>query len=69
MVYTDVDMPHIKDSDAQPDQAKHLRALTEKAEAERNPQQPFEPKCIDLTPTEPANIGYVGGVRLPKKNR
>lgn len=31
----------------------------------RNPQQPL-PKRIDLTPEEPMNIGYVGGVRVSK---
>jgi hypothetical protein len=36
--------------------------------AEKNPQKPFKPQRIDLTPTEPVNIGYVGGVRLPKAN-
>ena len=31
-------------------------------EAEKNPPKPFEPQSIDLTPEEPVNIGYVGGV-------
>jgi hypothetical protein len=35
--------------------------------AEENLSKPFKPQRIDLTPTEPVNIGYVGGVRVPKK--
>jgi hypothetical protein len=35
--------------------------------ANEKPPTPFKPKRIDLTPDEPVNIGYVGGVRRPKK--
>lgn len=34
---------------------------------EKNPQKPV-PQRIDLTPEEPVNLGYVGGVRVPKSN-
>jgi hypothetical protein len=34
-------------------------------EPEKNPQQP-KPQHINLTPEEPVNIGFVGGVRMPK---
>jgi hypothetical protein len=34
-------------------------------EAEKIPHE-FKPQLIDLTPEEPVNIGYVGGVRVPK---
>ena len=30
--------------------------------SEKNPQKPFKPQRIDVTPDEPMNIGYVGGV-------
>jgi hypothetical protein len=33
--------------------------------AEKNPQQPKSQR-IDLTPPEPMNLGYVGGVHVPK---
>ena len=36
-------------------------------EAEKNPQKP-KPQLIDLTPEEPVNIGYMGGVRVRKTN-
>jgi hypothetical protein len=36
-------------------------------EAEENPQKP-NPRRIDLTPPEPLNFGYIGGVRMPKTN-
>jgi hypothetical protein len=32
-----------------------------------NPAKPFNTECIDLTPELPTNIGYVGGLPLPKK--
>ena len=37
--------------------------------ADKNPPQPFKPKCILIEPPpgETLNIGYVGGVRMPKK--
>jgi hypothetical protein len=35
--------------------------------ANENPAKPFNTECIDLTPELPTNIGYVGGVRVPKK--
>jgi len=35
---------------------------------ERNPQNTFKPRRIDLTPEEPVNIGYVGGIRMPEKS-
>ena len=35
--------------------------------AENTPQKP-KPQRIDLTPPEPMNLGYVGGVRVPKTN-
>jgi|HubBroStandDraft_6_1064221.scaffolds.fasta_scaffold7614060_1 hypothetical protein len=35
--------------------------------AEKIPQKPFKSQRIDLTPPESVNIGYVGGVREPKK--
>jgi len=34
--------------------------------AEDTPPKPFKPKRIDLTPDAPVNIGYVGGIRMPK---
>jgi hypothetical protein len=33
---------------------------------EKIPQQP-KPQCIDLTPPESMNVGYVGGVHALKK--
>jgi hypothetical protein len=36
-------------------------------DAEKNPSKP-ESRLIDLTPQEPVNIGYAGGVRVPKKS-
>jgi hypothetical protein len=33
--------------------------------AESNPPKP-KPQRVDLTPEEPRNIGYVGGVRVSK---
>ena len=36
-------------------------------EAEKPPQNP-KPQCVDLTPTEAVNIGYVGGVHAAKTN-
>jgi hypothetical protein len=35
--------------------------------ADENPAKPFNSVCIDLTPALPTNVGYVGGVRVPKK--
>ena len=35
-------------------------------EIEKNPPK-LKPQRIDLTPPEPLNVGYVGGVRVPKK--
>jgi hypothetical protein len=26
----------------------------------------FKPKCVDNTPDEPVNLGYVGGVQKPR---
>ena len=37
--------------------------------ANENPPKPFKSKRIDLTPVEPMNVGYVGGVREPKKQK
>lgn len=34
---------------------------------ERNPRSTFKPLRINLTPDAPVNMGYVGGVRMPKK--
>jgi hypothetical protein len=35
----------------------------QKAEAPApKPPNPFRPKCLNLTPEAPVNIGYVGGV-------
>ena len=38
-------------------------------EAAKDASKPFESMLIDLTPPDdqPINIGYVGGVRMPKK--
>ena len=33
---------------------------------EKQPQNTFKPRCIDLTPAAPVNIGYLGGVRMLK---
>jgi len=35
-------------------------------DADKIPQKP-KPQRIELTPPSPVNIGYVGGVRVPKK--
>ncbi|HSY58940.1 MAG TPA: hypothetical protein VK795_05220 [Terriglobales bacterium] len=35
-------------------------------EAEKNPQK-LKPQRVDLTPEEPVNIGFVGGIWEPKK--
>jgi len=35
-------------------------------QTERNSQTTFKPRCIDLTPDAPVNIGYMGGIRMPK---
>ena len=37
----------------------------EQAAVENLPKS-FKSRCIDLTPKKPVNIGYVGGVRVPK---
>jgi hypothetical protein len=58
MVYTGGDMKHDNDIALQSDQT----------EAERTPPKPFKPQRVDLTPEEPVNIGYAGGVRVPKPN-
>ncbi len=36
-------------------------------QAERNPQNKFKPQRIDLTAEAPVNLGYVGGIRMPRK--
>jgi hypothetical protein len=33
-------------------------------QAEKNLQNTFKPRRIDLTPDAPVNIGYIGGVRM-----
>lgn len=67
MVYTDGDMKHRVDTHLQPDKEKQLMTTDKKTEAEKSPQKPFQPQRVDLTPDEPVNIGYVGGVQLPRK--
>ena len=34
---------------------------------EKQPQNTFKPQRIDLMPEAPVNIGYVGGIRMPRK--
>lgn len=68
LVYT-APMKNLTNSNLRPDEVEQLKALNEKTDAEKNPQKPFKPQRIDLTPEQPVNIGYVGGVRLPKTKK
>jgi hypothetical protein len=43
-------------------------ALDSEHPSDKNPPKPFKPKRIDLTPeNEEFNIGYVGGIFVPKR--